>query len=189
MKTSFKFPLSAVVLATVSIASFQARAQERAAIAAPDTAIVGTIHAEGGQLYECKQDTGSASPPQAGALSWKFREPIATLIADGKTIGRHYAGPNWDYVDGSGVKAKVGASAPGTSAEDIPWLKLEVTERRGNGLLADVAIVQRINTKGGVLKGTCEAEGNYRIVPYSADYVFLRNNDPAEYTSSLGKTR
>src|SRR3954466_5112949 len=168
MKTSFKFPLSAVVLATVSIASFQARAQERAAIAAPDTAIVGTIHAEGGQLYECKQDTGSASPPQAGALSWK--EPTATLIADGKTIGRHYAGPNWDYVDGSGVKAKVGASAPGTSAEDIPWLKLEVTERRGNGLLADVAIVQRINTKGGVLKGTCEAEGNYRIVPYSADY-------------------
>ena len=82
-----------------------------------------------------------------------------------------------------------GCERPGASAEDIPWLKLEVTERRGNGLLADVAIVQRINTKGGVLKGTCDAEGSYRIVPYSADYVFLRNNDPAEYTSSVGKTR
>ena len=45
---------------------------------------------------------------EARALTWQFREPIATLIVDGKSIGRHYAGPNWDHIDGSGVKGKVG---------------------------------------------------------------------------------
>ena len=32
-----------------------------------------------------------------GKLAWTFREPIATLLADGKTVGRHYAGPNWEH--------------------------------------------------------------------------------------------
>ncbi len=73
-----------------------------------------TLHAEGAQIYECKADA-------AGKLAWAFREPIATLLDDGKTIGRHYAGANWEYADGSAVTGKVTASAPGTSAYDIPW--------------------------------------------------------------------
>jgi Protein of unknown function (DUF3455) len=44
-----------------------------------------TVHAEGAQIYECKVNSGK--------LVWQFREPIAALIADGKTVGRHYAGP------------------------------------------------------------------------------------------------
>jgi Protein of unknown function (DUF3455) len=185
MNTVLKMPLMAILLAAVSLPSTQASAQVRAEIAAPDTTVVGTLHAEGAQLYECKREVANTSSAQAGALSWKFREPIATLIVDGKTIGRHYAGPNWDYVDGSGVKGKAAASVPGSTPNDIPWLKLEVTERRGNGILSDVATVQRINTKGGVVQGSCESEGNYRIEPYSADYVFLRKNETTEYTSSV----
>ena len=91
----------------IAIIPVAARAQDQmpAAIAAPGEAVVATLQAEGAQIYECK--------PGAGGLSWVFREPIATLMVNGKTVGRHYAGPNWEYVDGSGVAGKVAASAPG----------------------------------------------------------------------------
>ena len=60
---------------------------------------------------------------------------------------------------------------------DIPWLKLDVVDRRGDGILSNATTVQRINTKGGVAQGSCENAGNYLSVPYSADYVFLRKRD------------
>ena len=140
-----------------------------------DRTVIATLHAEGAQVYECKPDAGKS---QSGvrALTWQFREPIATLMLDGKSIGRHYAGPNWEHIDGSGVKGKVIASAPGATSNDIPWLELEVVDHRGNGILSAATAVQRINTKGGVAQGSCERAGDYRSVPYSADYVFLRKS-------------
>lgn len=137
------------------------------AIAAPGEIIVLTVHAEGAQVYECKAAVD-------GKLAWAFREPIATLMADGKTIGRHYAGPNWEHSDGSAVAGKAAGNAPGATPNDIPWLKLEVTSRRGSGVLAGVTTVQRINTKGGKLEGPCDTAGAFRSAPYAADYVFLR---------------
>jgi hypothetical protein len=137
------------------------------AIAAPGETAVLTLHALGAQVYECKAGAD-------GKLGWTFREPIATLLADGKTVGRHYAGPNWEHSDGSAVTGKAAGNAPGATPDDIPWLKLEVTSRRGKGVLAAVTTVQRINTRGGNLKGACDKAGSYRSVPYSADYVFLR---------------
>jgi len=144
-----------------------AQAPLPAAIAAADATPLVTLHAEGAQVYECKAGGD-------GKLQWAFREPIATLILDGRTVGRHYAGPNWEYADGSAVSGKVAASAVGTSSSDIAWLKLDVVTRRGSGTLANVDIVQRINTSGGALSGACEGAGQFRSVPYSADYVFLR---------------
>ena len=144
-----------------------ALAQMPAAIDAPGATQVVKLHAEGAQVYECKADS-------AGKLAWAFREPIATLLADGKTVGRHYAGPNWEYSDGSAVVGKAVGNAPGATANDIPWLKLEVASRRGSGILAAVTTVQRINTQGGKLEGTCDKAGAYQSAPYSADYVFLR---------------
>jgi Protein of unknown function (DUF3455) len=137
------------------------------AIAAPGETVVLTAHAEGAQVYECKAGAD-------GKLSWAFREPIATLMADGKTVGRHYAGPNWEHSDGSAVVGKAIGNAPGTTASDIAWLKLDVISKRGSGVLSGVTTVQRINTKGGKLEGACEDAGTYRSAPYSADYVFLR---------------
>src|SRR5215475_12593414 len=96
------------------------------------------------------------------------------LALDGRTVGRHYAGPTWEYVDGSAVTAKAAANAPGQSAGDIPWLKLEVTGERGSGTLAGVTTVQRINTRGGVHAGACDRAGALHSAPYAADYVFLR---------------
>jgi Protein of unknown function (DUF3455) len=126
-----------------------------------------TIHAEGAQIYECKADT-------ADKLTWQFREPIAALMIDGKTVGRHFAGPNWELVDGSAVSGKVMGRAPGAAAKDIAWLKLEVTSQRGAGQLTGASSIQRINTKGGTAEGTCDQSGTFLSVPYSADYVFLR---------------
>jgi Protein of unknown function (DUF3455) len=137
------------------------------AIAAAGETIVLSVHAEGAQVYECKAGAD-------GKSAWAFREPVATLIVDGKTIGRHYAGPNWEHSDGSAVVGKAIGNAPGATASDIPWLKLQVTSSRGSGVLTGVTTVQRINTQGGKLEGACDKVGSFKSAPYSADYVFLR---------------
>jgi hypothetical protein len=157
----------ALTLAATALVTGQAMAQIPGPIAAPGETAIVTLHAEGAQVYECKAGGD-------GKLAWAFREPIATLLLDGKTVGRHYAGPNWDHVDGSGVAAKAAGNAPGKTSNDIPWLKLEVSARRGNGVLSGATTVQRINTAGGVLSGACAKAGVFHSAPYAADYVFLR---------------
>jgi len=158
---------TSLLIALVAIAGSTAMAQVPEAIAAPGETVVATLHAQGAQVYECKTDA-------AGKLVWQFREPIATLFVDGKTIGRHYAGPNWELADGSAVVAKVSGRAPGATPKDIPLLKLEVTSHRGTGRLSGVTTVQRLNTKGGVAEGSCEGAGAFLSVPYSADYAYLK---------------
>ena len=152
------------LLATASAAQAQPLPS---AIAAPGETAVATWHAEGAQVYECKAGAD-------GKLAWAFREPIATLVLDGKTVGRHYAGPSWEHADGSAVVGKAVGNAPGKSANDIPWLKLEVTAHRGSGALSGVTTVQRINTVGGRHEGACEKAGALHSAPYAADYVFLK---------------
>src|SRR5438105_2506339 len=144
-----------------------ARAQAPAAIAAPGETVVATLHAEGAQVYECKAGAD-------GKLAWAFREPIATLLLEGKTIGRHYAGPNWEHMDGSAIVGKVAGNAPGATPKDIPLLKLEVVSSRGSGALSGVTTVQRINTVGGRHDGACDKAGALHSEPYAADYVFLK---------------
>ena len=160
---------AALALLLLSGLSVSAKAQTPLpdAIASPGESVVITLHAEGAQVYECKAGA-------EGKLAWAFREPIATLLVDGKTIGRHYAGPNWEHIDGSAVVGKVTGNAPGATADDIAWLKLQVVSSRGSGVLTGVTTVQRINTKGGNLKGACDQAGSFKSAPYSADYVFLK---------------
>ena len=159
--------LPALSLVAALMLPGDAMAQMPAAIATPDEATVVTLHAEGAQIYECKAGSD-------GRLLWTFREPIATLLLDGKTVGRHYAGPNWEHIDGSAVAAKVVANAPGKTPNDIPWLKLSATTHRGQGTLSGVTTVQRINTQGGVHAGPCDNAGTFHSAPYAADYVFFQ---------------
>jgi hypothetical protein len=163
----FKDAALALMLLSGSLVNARAETPLPDAIAAPGETVVLTTHAEGAQVYECKAGSD-------GKLAWAFREPVATLLADGKTVGRHYAGPNWKHSDGSAVLGKVAASVPGATANDITWLKLGVISQRGSGVLTGVTTVQRINTQGGKLEGACEKAGIYRSAPYSADYLFLR---------------
>jgi Protein of unknown function (DUF3455) len=136
------------------------------AVAAQDELAVMQVHAVGAQIYECKPDAH-------GKTIWQFREPVASLIRDGKTIGRHYAGPTWQ-IGSSVIVGKVVGHAPGATARDIAWLKLDVTTRQGGWPLSDVTAVQRINTVGGNLEGDCQNPGDLRAEPYSADYIFLK---------------
>src|ERR1700754_3947814 len=164
------FPRSAalaLLLLSGSLVIARAQTPLPDTIAAPGETAVLTVHAEGAQVYECKAGAD-------GKLAWAFREPIATLLLDGKTVGRHYAGPNWEHIDSSAVLGKAVGNAPGATANDIPWLKLTVTSGRGTGILSGVTTVQRINTAGGKLEGDCDKAGTWRSAPYSADYVFLR---------------
>ena len=151
------------LMATTSVAS---ASELPDTIAAKGDTVVLQVHAAGAQLYDCKADA-------SGKLAWRFREPIASLMQDGRTIGRHYAGPSWE-VGGSAIVGKGVGHAPGSSAKDVAWLKLDVVERRGEGPLKDVTTVQRINTSGGNLEGGCEVAGDVRAEPYAADYLFLR---------------
>jgi hypothetical protein len=77
-------------------------------------------------------------------------------------------------MDGSAVVGKAAGNAPGKTASDIPWLKLEVTAHRGSGAFSGVSTVRRINTAGGVHAGACDKAGAFHSAPYAADYVFLR---------------
>jgi hypothetical protein len=157
----------ALLLLAGSLATARAETPLPEAIAAPGEATVLSVHAEGAQVYECKAGAD-------GKLAWAFREPVATLLADGKTVGRHSAGPNWEHSDGSAVVGKAAGNAPGATTNDIPWLKLTVVSSRGSGTLTGVTTVQRINTQGGRFDGACDKAGSFKSAPYSAEYVFLR---------------
>ena len=160
---TFRSMLAAIVLTALAAA---ARAQPSlpAAVAVPGMAVVMTVHAVGAQIYECAADS-------AGKPGWRFREPIASLMVDGRTVGRHFAGPSWELADGSLVVGNATGRADGATADDIPWLKLEGSA--GQGQFAKVTVVQRINTKGGALAGACGKAGDMAAVPYASDYVFL----------------
>ena len=110
MKTPSRLLLNSASLACLLLA-IRAPAQPLPAI--DKNAIIATLHAEGAQIYECKQDT-TKTDGQARALTWQFREPIATLMVGGQSVGRHYAGPSWD-VQGSVIVAKAAGKAPFSS--------------------------------------------------------------------------
>jgi Protein of unknown function (DUF3455) len=138
-----------------------------AEIAIKGGVLVARLQAAGAQVYAC---TKSA----AGALNWTFREPVAALVEDGKTVGRHFVGPTWEFVDGSRVVGEVVGKAPGATAKDIAWLKLSVKEPPESGLVAGATTVLRIDTKGGVFEGVCGNEGELHSEPYTATYVFVK---------------
>mgnify|MGYP003365023388 CR=1 FL=1 len=150
--------LAMIMLATPDAAGFDLSG--RTAIA--------RLHGEGAQIYACEAK-GESAPPV-----WTLREPIAILIDDGKTVGRHFVGPHWELDDGSLVEGHLLESRPGATAQDIPILKLAITRNRGNGRLAQATEIYRLTTHGGALSGSCGRVGALRSVPYSADYLFIR---------------
>ena len=121
-----------------------------------------------------KAKPAAAPAAKFGTLVFDSNMDGVEVFVDGKTIGRHYAGPNWEYSDGSAVVGKAAGNAPGATANDIPWLKLSVVSQRGSGVLTGITTVQRINTQGGVHAGSCEKAGTFTSAPYRADYVFPR---------------
>jgi hypothetical protein len=79
--TRYRIALFFGLLAAAFAASSGAQAQMPATIAAPGETAVATLHAQGAQVHDCKAGSD-------GKLAWTFREPIATLLLDGETVGR-----------------------------------------------------------------------------------------------------
>jgi Protein of unknown function (DUF3455) len=131
--------------------------------------LVVQVHAKGDQIYSCKVDG-----EQPG---WTLKAPEAQLFdKDGKTFGKHFAGPSWEASDGSRVMGKAAANVASPDADSIPWLLVKVVSHAGDGVLTRVTSIQRINTKGGKAPASgCDAghAGQEVRVAYSANYLFF----------------
>jgi hypothetical protein len=133
-------------------------------------AIYRAAYAIGAQIYTCGKN-------DAGAWTWVFKAPEAVLVdPQEKMLGKHYAGPSWEGLDGGKVVGAVKASAPSPD-QSIPWLLLDIKSRDGNGEFTQAKAILRVSTKGGVAPtaGCDEAHtGSEQRVHYTATYLFLK---------------
>ena len=75
---------------------------------------------------------------------------MATLTtADGKTVGKYYAGPTWEANDGSKVVGAQVAVSP-AGACNIPLQLVKAKSAMRDGATRYVSYIQRLNTKAGV---------------------------------------
>ncbi|MGP0060416.1 MAG: DUF3455 domain-containing protein [Beijerinckiaceae bacterium] len=139
----------------------------RAALGVPGDETVLTLHASGVQIYECRANA-------SGALEWAFKAPQADLFLAGEQVGRHYAGPTWEYRDGSRITGTVLIKVDPADSRNIPWLRLAVASHAGDGAFSTVGFVLRIDTQGGAPEGSCREVGATMNAPYQANYVFVR---------------
>ena len=137
-------------------------------IAAPGEKEVITLHAQGAQLYEC-------AAAKDGKFAWSFREPIATLLLKGKTVGRHYAGPNWEYMDGSAVVGKVRRPRARQDAEghSLAQARGDLAPRQGRRSRTSPPS-SASTPKAASSKAPAARPAAFNSVPYATDYVFLR---------------
>ena len=121
------------------------------------------VPAKGDQIYECR------------GAKWAFVAPEAELFdRAGKKIGRHYAGPHWESLDGSRIVGAVKARADAPRAGDIPWLLLSAKSVGAEGAFSKVTSIQRVTTTGGSAPiEPCSQDGRRLRVPYTADYYFF----------------
>jgi len=137
-----------------------------------DQDLAFALDATGVQKYACKATATGAA--------WTFVAPEATLFdSGGNPVCSHFAGPTWEYEDGSSV---VGAKIAGATLDPsaIPWLLLSTPSHGGpNGKMTGVTAIQRLSTTGGLAPATgCDADhlGATADVPYTAKYFFYRTH-------------
>ena len=163
----------AFLIATLFLSAAPSVAQIPEAIAVPGEIPATLLHAEGAQIYQC-----AAGPHDQ--LVWQPREPIATLMRHGNTVGRHYGGmhleqvdaatPRWEHNDGSSVRAKIVATVAGITVDDLPRLSSASSAR--TAMVSSKGQPRSAHhTRGGVAQGACDKAGSLLSVPYSADYL------------------
>lgn len=136
-------------------------------------------NATGVQKYTCNATA-------AGGYAWTFVAPDAQLYLpnnDNVSHGHHFAGPTWQWDDGSYVVAAKAAGATVDKAS-IPWLLLVATSHGGpDGRMTEVTAIQRLLTSGGNAPATgCDATtvGAHLDVDYTASYFFYVTRDPSK---------
>ena len=137
---------------------------------APGLAVYRETHAIGAQIYTCAKNA-------SGTPTWTFKAPEAVLVdPQEKPLGKHYAGPSWEGLDGGKVVGSAKASVPSPEGS-IPWLLLDIKSREGAGDFTQAQAILRVATRGGAAPadGCDDAHvGSERRVPYTAVYLFLK---------------
>jgi Protein of unknown function (DUF3455) len=150
----------ALVLAVACMASDSGAQTAKESIdVPPHSRLLLRAVGSGDQVYGCVKG------------SWALKAPDAKLLnQEGFVIGRHFAGPAWQFNDGSWVKGKAIAKQVAPDANAVPWLLLESVG--GTGKLRAVRFIQRTGTHGGnAPDGSC-SQSAMRRVPYTAIYSF-----------------
>ena len=128
--------------------------------------------AKGVQVYECR-----ATQSQYGKYEWAFVGPEADLFdTSGMKIGRHYAGPHWEAIDGSKIVGSVKQSVAAPDEGAIAWLLMGAKSVGPVGTFSKVSSVRRVHTTGGTAPESgclAAAAGTRALVPYTADYYFF----------------
>ena len=131
--------------------------------------VVLLARASGSQIYTCQAGAD-------GKFTWTLKAPEAELRdQDGKLVGSHFAGPAWKLKDGSEVTGKATTHVDSPDPDSIPWLRVDVVGHSGNGLLTNVATIQRVHTRGGKSPATgCDVlhRGAETKSSYTAEYYF-----------------
>jgi hypothetical protein len=166
--SEFQPMLTGLVVAALAAASVVAPP----GLAVPSTARL-SLQAEGRgvQIYVC-----AARPGEPGAYDWSFKAPLASLYdPGGHVIGKHYAGPSWEGVDGGKVVGEPMAKSASPDGSAIDWLLLSAKSANGVGVLGKTAYVQRLRTVGGRAPDRACSTANAGAeaqVPYTAEYDF-----------------
>ena len=133
--------------------------------------IFRVVSATGVQIYTCTRNP-------AGATGWILKGPDAQLFdPQNNPVGKHYAGPTWEGLDGGKVVGEVKTSMPAPVDKAVPWLLLDAKSREGSGAFTEAQAIVRMGTTGGTAPGDgCDEvrAGQEVRVPYSAIYIFLK---------------
>jgi hypothetical protein len=176
---SFKAILAGILLLTGGLAY----GQPNSGVDVPKgSKLLLHVYGKGVQVYVCAPIAGDSS-----RYAWTLSEAKARLYSDGGfqlEAGKHYfdAGhhPIWELTNGDKVIGKKLRQQDGPVADAVPWLLLEATMAPGNGVLAETALIQRINTRGGKAPDTgadASHKGQTIEVAYTADYLFYSSGN------------
>ena len=134
------------------------------------------VFARGVQIY-----TAAPSAADPTQLVWTLLGPDAVLYnSDGDVVGRHfaYSGPTrpaWITESGSLVVGARTIPPVTVNPDAIPWLLLDAVHTEGAGVLKRTALIQRVNTTGGLAPTLPPTQPGQEVrVDYTAEYVFYR---------------
>jgi hypothetical protein len=160
------------LLAAAEVATAKDGVVEVPAALNPDKlSIFRVVSATGVQANACTRNP-------AGATGWILKGPDAQLFdPQNKPVGKHYAGPTWEGLDGSKVVGEVKTSMQAPVDKAVPWLLLHTKSHEGSGAFTEARAIVRMATTGGTAPGDgCDEvhAGQELRVPYTAIYIFLK---------------